>query len=104
MGPDSIIGASVSLALAGINHIDLVDIAVVVPVVLFPVGNLLLSQRDGLANHLSRILVVTILVVTTVIRLLLTNGQRTDNVEVEFEQTTALGLEVVGHRTTEASL
>ena len=50
MGIEFIFSATVGFAIAGIDNHDLVYFAIVVPVVLLPVGNLRLGQLDGFGD------------------------------------------------------
>ena len=104
MRPDGFLITAVSFAHTGIDHIHLVYLAIIVPVVLLPVGHLVLGQVDGLDNHLCRTQVAAFRVVAAVIAGFMTDRHRTYDVEVELKLSAALSLEIVGHRALELTL
>ena len=104
MWPDGGRSTTVSLTLTSIDDIDLIDIAITVPVVRCPVVDNIFCLFDGLDDHLTCMLVITIGVVAAIVAIILRYGDGANDVEVKFKLTTALSLEIVGHRTLELAL
>ena len=104
MWPDGVRSTTVSFALTCIDEVDLIDIAIAIPVVRCPVFYFVLGEFDGLADHLSRVLVVALAVVLTIVGIIIANGDRPHDVEVEFKFPATLCLEIVGHRALEIAL
>ena len=104
MRPDGIGSATVSLAFTGIDEIYLIYIAVTVPVVLAPVLHLVFHQLDSLMGHFCRVLVITLEIVTTIIRLRFRHGNWSHDIEGQLKLAFALGIEVVIHRPHEITL
>ena len=103
VGPDGVGSTAVGLALAGIEHEHLVHLAVAVPVVVGEVhfGICLLT---GFFDHRFGTHVVALGVVGAIVFLVVAHGVGAHHVEVEFELSGALLLEVVGHRPPERAL
>ena len=104
MRPDSIGRTTVGRALTSKHHIYLIYIAVVVPVVRSPVSNFILSQFNSFTDHLASIFIIALAVIFTIMAIFFANRNRANNVEVQFELSTALSLEIVSHRTLEVPL
>ena len=104
MRPDSICRTAIGFTLISIDDINLIDIAIAIPVIRSPVSNLLLRQVNSLNNHLTRILIIALSIILTIIASILTNCHRTNDIKVKLELSTALSLEIVSHRTLEVPL
>ena len=100
VGPDGIVSTAVGLALAGIDDIHLINLAVAVPVV-FRIVDIDIGQLAGLTRHLARTHVVALIVVAAVVRLRVGHRHGAYDVELQFELPHALGVEVVVHRPLE---
>ena len=103
MGPDGRGGAAVGLAFAGIDHIDLLDFLVAVPVVVGKV-DLVVDLMQGFNDHFGRMNVVTVAVITAIVCPLVRDGNRAHDVEGQFELAFTLGIEVVVHRTLKTAI
>ena len=103
MRPDSILVTAISLTLTSINHVDLIYLAIVIPVILLPVGHFTLCQLHCFTDHLTRMFVLIFRVVTAIIASILAYRYRTNDIEIQFKLPTALGLEIVGDRALELS-
>ena len=101
MRPDGIISAAVSLALTGIDHIDLLHGAVSVPVIV-GIVHILVGKLDSFNHHLCRVLVAAVTVVAAIVCLRVADRYRANDVKGQLEQPLALRLEVVIHRAFEA--
>ena len=104
MRPDSIGIATIGCAFTCINDIDLIYIAIAIPVVLFPVRYLLFSKIHCFANHLASIHIIALTVIFTIIANIFANTDRTNNIEVKLKLSTTLSLEIVCHGALEVSL
>ena len=101
--PDGGTGSAVGFALACIDDIDLVDLAVAVPVVVGEV-DVVVDKFQGLDDHLGGIFVVALSVVSAIVGLGLGYSHRSDNIKREFELPLALSVEVVVHGAFEVAV
>ena len=101
--PNGVSRSARSLAVAGIDNVNLVGSAVAVPVILRHIEFLLsVSQLASLLNHARRIDIVAVSVVGTVRIHVLRNRHRSHNVKLKVELAVALLVEVVVHRSVVA--
>ena len=103
VGPDGGAGSTVGLSLVGIDDIDLIDLAVAVPVIVGEV-DVVVDKFQGLDDHLGGIFVVALSVVSAIVGLGLGYSHRSDDIEREFELPLALSVEVVVHGAFEVAV
>ena len=103
VGPDGVGHVAIGFAVAGIDDIDLIDLAVAVPIIV-GIVHVVIGQLHSLDDHFSRMKVVAVAVVASVVGLSARHGVRTGNVEGQVKEAHALGVEVVVNRTHEAAL
>ena len=94
VGPDGLIGTTGSLALPGIDDVDLVYLAVASPVIL-PKVYLAVYQTASLGYHLLRVLVLVVIIIIAIVTGFLRHRYRAHNVEVDGKLAIALVTEVV---------
>ena len=107
MGPDGICNAAVGFTITGIEDEYLIDLTVTIPVVIIKI-HLSIGCSHSLYNQLIRVLIVTITVVRTIIAQVLCRCIGTHHVERQLKLrltvlVLALSLEIVRHRTFEAT-
>ena len=93
--------AVVGLAIAGIDNIDLINLAVVVPVVVGKVDRID-NSIAALYNHLTRTLIVAIFIIFAIIFHVVCQLNRSYHIESQSEKTIALGNEIVLYAANEA--
>ena len=103
MGPDGALCTTVGFALSAVDHVDLIHLTIAIPVVV-GIVNIIIGQLQGLNDHLGRIHVVALRVVLSVVGVGLRHGVGAHNVEVQFEDTFALGIEIVVHGPLERAM
>ena len=103
MGPDGTLCTTVGFALSTVDHVDLIHLAIAIPVVV-GIVNIIIGQLQGLNDHLGRIHVIALRVVLSVVGVGLRHGVGAHNVEVQFEDTFALGIEIVVHGPLERAM
>ena len=101
--PDGVSCSAIGFALSGIDDVDLVDLAVAVPVIVDEV-DVVVDKFQGLDDHCGGIQIVAITVVRAIAGLVARYGDRTHYIKREFKLPLALSVEVVVHGAFEVAV
>ena len=100
MRPDGACILSIGLTMTGIHHIDLIHVAVIVPIIVRPF-HLFIHQLAGFDNHLMNKLRTA---VTGIVLHFLGDSDRSHHIKSEIKLPVALAVEIIMHRTNGAIL
>ena len=95
VGPNGVGVCPACFTVACIDDIDLVHLAIVVPVVLCEIYTCLVGQMDSLAHHLGRVQVVAVGVVAAVVRHVLADSHGTHHIEGEVKLSITTSVKIV---------